>query len=129
MRSPGRAGTGRVADIEQYEREIRQAQQAVEETIGTAEAAGNLIQATVTGRGRLTRLVLDDRVYDELGPQLLAEEIVAAVDLARTRAEQSALNAWAAVLPTGRDGGDPEFGPLLAELRRMRTGGTAGARR
>ncbi|TCO43707.1 DNA-binding protein YbaB [Kribbella antiqua] len=131
MRNPGTAGTGRLADIEKLEREIRQAQQAIDETTGTAESAANLIQATVTGRGRLTKLVLDERVYDELAPEALAEEIVRAVDAARERAEQSALDTWAAALPTAPvpDGNDPEFGPLLAEMRRMRAAGDAGQRR
>jgi DNA-binding protein YbaB len=127
MTRPGSAGPGRLADIEATEREIRRAQQTVGETTGTAEAAGDLIQATVTGRGRLTRLVLDDRVYDELTPAALAEEIVMAVEAARDRALQRALDTWTAAMPAPDD--DPEFGPLLAELRRMRETEAAGGRR
>jgi DNA-binding protein YbaB len=130
MARPGSAGPGRLADIERTEHEIRQAQKAVDETTGTAEAAGDLVQATVTARGRLTRLVLDGRVYDELAPDALAEEIVAAVDAARDRAAERALDVWAAAVPTvpGPEGDDVEFGPLLAELRRMRETATAEAR-
>jgi DNA-binding protein YbaB len=122
MDSPGRIGPGLLADIEQLEQEVRQAQRAIDETTGTAEAADELILATVTGRGELVRLDLDPRVYREFAPDALAEEVITAVNEARSRAQRNALEILTTALPTlpAPTDDDPAFGPLLAELERMR---------
>lgn len=130
MESSGTAGTGLLADIEELEQQVRQAQRAVEETTGTAEAGAGLIQATVTGHGELTRLELDARVYREFAPDALAEEIIRAVNEARSRAQQNALDAFTATLPGAPApvGDDPVFGPVRAELARMRDARTGTVR-
>jgi DNA-binding protein YbaB len=123
MVSPGRTkppGAGWLSDIEQLERETRLAQQTVKETTGVAEAAGGLVQATVTGHGRLVELDLDPRVYRDLAPEVLAVEIIAAVNEAQTKAQENALEVFAGEVAAGPAEDDPAFGPLLAELARMR---------
>ncbi|MEI8410793.1 MULTISPECIES: YbaB/EbfC family nucleoid-associated protein [unclassified Kribbella] len=121
MGTPGNTGPGLLADIEQLERDVQLAQRAIDETTGTAEAGDELVEATVTGRGELTRLVLDARVYREFAPDDLAEEIVTAVNEARTKAQQNAVDALNAALPTMPPvGDDPAFGPLLTGSDTMR---------
>ncbi|TDW90436.1 DNA-binding protein YbaB [Kribbella pratensis] len=112
-------GIGRLADVQRLENEVRQAQQAVDAATGTAEAGEQLIEATVTGNGELRELVLDPRVYREFAPEVLAAEIVTAVNEARAAAHQNALDAWIEILPADA-GDDVTFEPMLAELRRMR---------
>jgi DNA-binding protein YbaB len=127
MENHSRTGPGLLADIERLEQEARQAQSAVAETTGTAKAADELVEATVTGRGELAELVLDARVYRDFAPDELAGEIVQAVNEAHTAALRNAMAVlaaeWPTALPTGLAGidGDPAFGPLLAQLEQLRS--------
>ncbi|MFB6720127.1 YbaB/EbfC family nucleoid-associated protein [Kribbella sp. NPDC056345] len=125
MEYPRTPRPGLLADIEQLEQDARKAQLAAAEASGTATAGDDLIEATVTGQGELTELVLDPRVYRELGPEELAAEIVLAVGEARTRARHAALEVLVAGSPPGSlaIGDDPAFGPWLAHLEQMRSTG------
>jgi DNA-binding protein YbaB len=127
MSDPGRRGIsdGWLADLEQIEQDTREAQRAVATSTGTGEAADGLVEATVTGTGELSGLVLDPRVYREFGPEELAAEIRLAVNAAHDRAQLAAMEAFAAKLPksAAADLDDVAFGPLLAELARMREDG------
>jgi DNA-binding protein YbaB len=117
--------TGLLADVQKLEQEIQDAQQAIKTTTATAPAADHLVEATVSGTGELVELVLDPRVYREFAPDVLAGEIVAAVRAAWGQAQEDALETWSATVPdlgVPADG-DVTFGPMLGELRRMRTEG------
>ncbi|WP_344153408.1 YbaB/EbfC family nucleoid-associated protein [Kribbella yunnanensis] len=109
-----------MGDLEQLEQEIRQTQETVAETTGSALAGDDLIEATVTGDGRLLRLVLDPRAYREFAPESLADEIVGVVNAARTKALEAAVDVLTVRLPRlgSPIGDDPTFGPLLAEAQR-----------
>ncbi|GAA1689597.1 hypothetical protein GCM10009745_38480 [Kribbella yunnanensis] len=111
---------GLMGDLEQLEQEIRQTQETVAETTGSALAGDDLIEATVTGDGRLLRLVLDPRAYREFAPESLADEIVGVVNAARTKALEAAVDVLTVRLPRlgSPIGDDPTFGPLLAEAQR-----------
>ncbi|MFK4084101.1 YbaB/EbfC family nucleoid-associated protein [Kribbella sp. NPDC020789] len=120
-----KTGPGLLADLEDLERRMLEAQEAVNASTATADAADGLVEATVSGRGELRELFLDARVYRELGPEELAAEIVAAVATARELALEEAMTAYTTALPDrpGPRGDDLEFGPLLSEV------GQAGNRR
>jgi hypothetical protein len=62
-------------------------------------------------------------VYRDLAPQALADEIIAAVNEALTKAQEKALEVFAGDFASGPAEDDPAFGPLLAELARMREAG------
>ncbi|WP_165956502.1 YbaB/EbfC family nucleoid-associated protein [Kribbella antibiotica] len=130
MAEPVRTGPGLLSDVEQLERQLLAAQEAVAATTATGEAADGLVEATANGRGELTALYLDTRVYREYAPEELAAQIVAAVAMARTNAQQDALATYSAALPgqPAPKGDDLEFGPLLSELERSGNRRTGGAR-
>ncbi len=111
-------GPGLLADREHLERRMLEAQEAVNASSATADAADGLVEATVSGRGELRELFLDARVYRELAPDELAAEIVAAVAAAREQALDDAMTAYTTALPDRPRprGDDLEFGPLLSEL-------------
>jgi DNA-binding protein YbaB len=121
MNDDHRIRGGWLDDLEQMEKQTRNAQRLMETETGTAEAADGLIEASVTARGELTELILDPRVYRELDSDALATEIRTAVNDAHTRAQEEVLLAFAAQLPPADrpSDDDPAFGPFLAELAKL----------
>lgn len=114
--------SGYTADLEEIEREALRLQRALTEARGTAESADGLVQATVGGRCELVELVLDPRIYRVQDAAALAEDISTAIRKAAARAREQVLVAANPLLPanSGPDAADPEFGPFLAELDRMK---------
>ncbi|MEU4193259.1 YbaB/EbfC family nucleoid-associated protein [Kribbella sp. NPDC026611] len=108
---------GWLDDLEDLEKQTRNAQRLMDTESGTADGADGLIEATVTARGELTELVLDPRVLRDLDSATLAAEVRTAVNDARVAAQDAVLLAFAAELPS-LDADDPAFGPFLAELAR-----------
>jgi len=79
---------GLMAQAQQMQQQLLDAQEQLARTEVTGTAGGGLVTATVTGAGELTGLVIDPSAIDPGDPEGLADLVVAAVrDANRAAAE------------------------------------------
>jgi DNA-binding YbaB/EbfC family protein len=79
---------GLMAQAQQMQQQLLDAQEQLARTEVTGTAGGGLVTATVTGAGELTGLVIDPSAIDPGDPEGLADLVIAAVRDARTEAAQ-----------------------------------------
>lgn len=110
-------------DLDGLEREVRKIQEALDETTSTAESDDGLIEATVNGRGHLTELRLDARIYRSQDSEALAKDIL---DATRRAAEQAQVEvvetAGRRLLPPDLPAElvDAEFDPIFRHVVRLK---------
>lgn len=75
---------------QQVQAQLQTAQRALATTTFTGTAGGELVEATVTGSGELTGLVIQSEAIDPDDPEGLADLVLAAVRDATTKASEAA---------------------------------------
>ncbi|MFF1819182.1 YbaB/EbfC family nucleoid-associated protein [Kribbella sp. NPDC058245] len=93
-------------------------QQQLDEVRASASSPDGLITATVDGRGRVTALDLDARIYRRTNTGELASQILAAIDQAGTEAAAQTTRVSRRVLGLPDDG-RPEADPAFDLPRRI----------
>lgn len=82
-----------LAQAQQMQQQIMEAQAQLAEAEFTGVAGGGLVTATVTGTGELTGLVIQPSAVDPDDTETLADLVVAAVRAANSEAQQAAADS------------------------------------
>jgi DNA-binding protein YbaB len=106
-----------LADHVRLAETLREVRDRIDAVTATAYSPDGLVAATVDGRGELTALDLDPRIYRDQDSAALADAITGTVRAARRDAMRDA-SRIAALLVTGADPEDvdPQLDPVLAAL-------------
>ncbi len=88
-----------VTAYERTRKQLGELREKLDGLRGEAQSPDGLVSATVGARGELTRLTLSPRTYRHLGPDELAETIVAAVRQAGANLAEQAGELYAPFLP------------------------------
>lgn len=82
-----------LAQAQQMQEQLMQAQAQIAETEVTGQAGGGLVTATVTGTGDLVALAIDPKVVDPEDVETLQDLVIGAVRAANENAQQLAAEA------------------------------------
>ena len=91
---------GLLAQAQQMQQQMVDAQEALADLLATGSSGGDLVTATVDGRGDLRALAISPQAYDPDDPdawETVADLVVAAVRDAKSAAEEQAAMAMAEV--------------------------------
>ena len=80
---------GLMRKAQEMQSQMKRVQEELAKKTITADAGGGMVQATVNGKLKLTKLRIDKSKIDPADIELLEDVIVAAVQAAQTRAMQS----------------------------------------
>lgn len=72
---------------------MKEMQEEAKKQIVTGEAGGGMVTARMTGAGELVGLEIDPSVIDPGDPEILADLVIAAVNLARKKQAQVAADS------------------------------------
>jgi len=88
---PGGAMPGNMANLmkqaQRMQRQMEEAQKTIENKEFTATSGGGAVEATVTGKKVLTKLVIDKDAVDPDDVEMLQDMVMAAVNEALSQAE------------------------------------------
>ena len=82
---------------QQMQAKMQEAQDKLDELEVEGRSGGGMVTATATGKGALKTLKIDPSLIDPEDPEMLEDLVVAAVNDARTKAEEEAAKSMQAV--------------------------------
>lgn len=121
---------GLLAQAQQMQQQMVDAQEALADLLATGSSGGGLVTATVDGRGDLRALAISPQAYDPDDPdawETVADLVVAAVRDAKAAAEDQAATAMAEVSGGLGEQISDQLGGLLGGGLGDLLGGPAGA--
>ncbi len=82
---------------QQMQAKMQEAQEKLDDLEISGQSGGGLVTAVATGKGALKTLTIDPSLIDPEDPDMLADLIVAAVNDARTKAEEEAAKSMQSI--------------------------------